>query len=252
MKTVTTFAAKFSFFASTALLGLATLVQPAPAFADRIPSYTTEEVSAGAPSSGLMGTMYETEALKLRLHLANPQKTKVKVEVRNSKNQLMFGEWFRAPMYSRTLDLASMPEGTYSIKAGNRQEGISRTFTVQTTVSRSIMTQALEQKSESGMIAAIYEGAPLEMKVKVAAPAGDKTSLVIRDRQNKVVFRKLETGETVIKTLRLANLEDGNYTLEVSNENGKTSRPFTIATTTTRTFAWQNEKAPHNASAAGN
>jgi hypothetical protein len=76
MKTVSTFAVKTRVFAATALMGVAILFQPAetlaqkagkaPASAHGASSFTT------TASPQLMASFYETEPMKLRLHLANP------------------------------------------------------------------------------------------------------------------------------------------------------------------------------------
>lgn len=246
MKTESTINRKISLIAAAAFFAAGTIFQPAAALAQGSGKAATE---ASTPAPGLMASMYEVEPMKVRLHLVNPGATTVDISIRNDRDQVVFKESFKGATYSRILNLGTMPAGTYTLQVGNRHEGISRAFTVESSENRLTVAQAMEPGPGAGLAAVMYEVAPQKVKVHLANPSGQKINLVVRNEKSEVVLQKTLKGEQVAQILDLSQLADGAYTIQASNNSGKASRTFGISTIASRSFAWEGSGTSFTASA---
>ncbi|CAN5919734.1 hypothetical protein BH24BAC1_BH24BAC1_23090 [soil metagenome] len=247
MKTVSTITRNIKVLAATALLGAAPLFL-SPGAQAQTSTATLTAVASSAP--GLMASLYEMEPMRVRLHLANPAGSAVAVTVRDEQGQQVFKESFRATTFSRILDLSHTPAGTYTLLVANRQEEISRPFSVHASTDRITVAQELVHRPGSTLMAAMFEVEPQKVRVHLANPSGQQMQLVVRNEKREVVLRQKVTGQQATLILDLGQMVDGAYDIEVTNQSGQVSRTFETSTVASRTFAWEGSGTDTNTTAA--
>jgi hypothetical protein len=247
MKTVSTIARNIKVIAATALLGAAPLFLSSGALAQTSEKAAT---AVASPAPGLLASIYELEPMKVRLHLANPAGSAVAVTVKDEQGKEVFKESFWTTTFSRVLDLSHTPAGTYTLQVANRQEEISRPFSIQASTERVTTAQELVHRPGSALLAAMYEVEPQKVKVHLANPSGQKMNLVVRNGKGEVVLRQTVPGEQAALVVNLARMVDGAYTIQLTNQSGQVSRTFETATVASRTFAWEGSGTETNTTAA--